>query len=197
MSSPVLAEGMVTLMADSDSTPRGFSRRAPASEGDMDYALVRVPAAGRVGGICLSPDLLCRDVHYWRRRTTPCTKPDCDACLDGDRPYWRGWIFIWNHTTRGIKILELTKRAMVPLELWYTEHRTLRGALVVTTRGGKNDNGPLFSAVSPGPIDRALLPATPNLAALLERMWHGKRQKLRVLDTGIILPPGEEKREQA
>lgn len=160
-------------MSESENLGSGFRRRAPADAAPLDYQLVRVPPAGRIGGICLSSDLLCRDIHHYGGRSMPCVGAGCPACRDASRLEWKGWIAIYSHTTRTTKILELTKRAMLPLEEWYKEHRTLRGALVITARCGSKANGPLFSTVSPGPIERDLLPRAPDLIALLGRMWRG------------------------
>lgn len=181
-------------MADLDPIPTGFTRRAPSTAGDMDFELIRVKAKGRVSGICLSSDLLCREIHFWRGRSQPHLERECEPCMCGDRSLWKGWIYIFNPNTRTIKILEITKRAMVPLEVYFTEHRTLRGSIVTVMRAGELANGKLFAQVSPGTIDRQFLPKVPDLATLLERMWHGKRSRLRVLDSGIVLPeprPGE------
>jgi len=161
-------------MGRSESSDGVFARRAPASAADLDYQLMRVPAGGKLSGTILSHDLVCARVHYYQRRTTPHTDGECEACEHKTRLEWKGWVAVWSPQTRVIGILELTKRAMIPLEKWFDEHRTLRGAVVVVARIGRDINGKLFSTIHPGSIDRDLLPKSPNIEQLLARMWRRK-----------------------
>jgi hypothetical protein len=122
-------------------------------------------------GIVLNEELIGTNLHYWRGRSRPCTGNDCDACKHGQKPRWKGYVFIYGERSKRTVIFEFTERAFGPFDAYFTEHGTLRGAKLKASRLSKKENGPIHVVFDDANYDRPNLPKPTDLRGVLERMW--------------------------
>lgn len=138
---------------------------------DATYSILRVPAKTIVRGTVLSPELVGTELHYFRRRSRPCTGNTCDACKSGQPPRWYGFVFLLVDKLNIIQILEFTPRCFDAFDLYYTERGTLRGAHLSIHRMNERTNGPLVVKFDDVNLDRPSLPTPDDLRGVLMRMW--------------------------
>lgn len=135
------------------------------------FRIIRTPEKGTLHGRVASDKMLGVYLHYWRGRSTPCQGADCDACRAGARARWTGYVFLAAMRTPEVAIFEFTERAFTPFDAYYTEHTTLRGALVEASRLSTRPNGPLHVVLRAPAIRDPNLPTPVALQGILEKIW--------------------------
>ncbi len=148
-----------------------FSRRPRKDQMPVRFDLKRVPPEGFSGMICLSGDVVGTDVHFHRKRTKPCMAEECEACANGVRLDWRGYLFFWRPRQQEIQCIELTPAAMAPIDSAFTQFRSLRGCKMNLIRVPEKANGRLKAQVFPAAADLSGVPACPGLRKYLCRVW--------------------------
>lgn len=158
-------------MTQPENTPLNFSRRPDPADMPLDWHVASIPAKGVRGATILSADVTGAYVHFAKGRTQPCTGATCEHCDGGTRRRWEGYLAVTDRRCNTRLILRLTPAAMPPIDSYYKEHRTLRGATLAVTRRDAKPNGKLFTTVAEGATRREHLPKAPNLPNILARMW--------------------------
>lgn len=157
-----------------DSVHRGglFSRRSDRSAAEHKWPILRTPANRPLVGTCLSSDLLCCKVHYFRGRSTPCLKgiADCDAC---SLTKARNKLYIAAAKVGKFDraIIEMTDAVEASWDEAFCLYRTLRGTIFELSRRPQRPNGQLFLRTKPRLDDLDCVPKPPSLEDMLLRMW--------------------------
>jgi len=148
-----------------------FHSRPDRADMPIHIPITRCPPKGIGPLIILSSDVIGCHLHYWRGRSTPCQGENCEACADGQIPRWRGYLIVMNPKGDEKIMMEITAAAVPPIDVYFSEHGTLRNALLYLKRVGMKPNGKLLSKIETSARTLASLPAEPNLSNLLLRMW--------------------------
>lgn len=148
-----------------------WSGRPDRGDESTNYQLARCPRSGSLRGIILSRSLQGTGTHYYRGRTAACLGSKCEACKDGMKPRWYGYLAIWSPSTDRVAIAEITDAASDDVDRWFARHNTLRGAILTLKRQGSRPNGRILADVTAGTIDDSRLPDCPDIIRCLERIW--------------------------
>lgn len=154
---------------------------SPERDGaQASYRVMRCPAKGTITGIVASDVIVGTHLHYYRGRSTPCTKSQCEACEAGHVPRWKGYVLLMCARTKTMSIFEFTQRAFEAFLIRQQQHGSLRGCVLKAHRTSARPNGPLSVEFEEARYDDALIPTVPNLREILERIWEVKQQELPV-----------------
>lgn len=148
-----------------------WGRRPDPADLDAQVPLLRVPVNGFSNLIITSHDLVGCLVHYHRGRSTPCTGKPCMACEDNADRRWRGWLGVYAPKTTKQYILEITPACTKEIDQWFSDHRTLRGAMVAMCRIPKKANGRLHIDIRSSGLPALQLPEAPKVQDEMERLW--------------------------
>lgn len=135
------------------------------------WEILRVGARGLPTALVLSPDTMGAYCHYWGGRTRLCLKSGCEPCSKGNVARWRGYIAVLVGINRATRLLELTPPCIPPIDRYLKEWGTLRGSIITLTRKGRIDNGQLECVFAEKPVAGNGLPADPDVAAHVVRIW--------------------------
>jgi len=149
-----------------------WKNEPPAPTEFAGIRLGRVQAGRDYEAIITSDAMVGRDTHYWKRRTTPCTGPDCPCCLDGTPARWHGYLSVLSTRSRTHHVLELTALAAVPVAEYARRKGSLRGALIQARRLGNRPNSPVNLTCSASDADLRTLPRGVNLKRFLCTIWN-------------------------
>lgn len=152
-------------------SPNWYNTLPPEAE-NQSLPIRRTPANKTVTCIVTSDDLLGTFTHFYRGRTTPCERPDCDACRDGHP--WRYHAYVGALArTQGLHfIFEMTAQAAAKLIEYRDRYSTLRSCQIDAYRWGKRPNGRVILKASPSGIAPTDLPLGPNLVKCLSVLWN-------------------------
>lgn len=134
--------------------------------------LLRVGTGKVADAIVTSDALVGRDTHYWKRRTTPCTGPDCPCCHDAVPARWHGYLSVLSTHNRIHYVLELTALAAAPVAEYAKRKGSLRGALIHAARLGNKPNSPVNVQISNSDADLRTLPHGLDLKRFLCTIWN-------------------------
>jgi len=143
-----------------------------------NYRIMRVPAGRKISGIVISDDVIGTNLHYWKGRSQPCRKEECEACQNGHKPRWKGYILIMCMKTRNISILEFTDRVYREIGEFRKQKGTIRGGMMTFFRTNSKNNGPLSVTIEENLYDATSLPPEEDLRSILERIWEVRQQML-------------------
>lgn len=153
----------------------------PTASDFRSYQIVRTPSTGRSRLTILSTHPVGVMLHYWKGRSTPCNRNNCEPCKAGHRPRWKGYLYVMTEATRRILIFEYPERPHPDVQAELAKRHTLRGCMIAVNRAGKRANSPVvitFEGTTPHPD---LLPEPDGLCETLERMWEIRQQPLEFL----------------
>jgi len=148
--------------------------RPPAPTEFGGIRLGRVQPGKDYEAIITSESMAGHDTHWWKRRTVPCTAPDCTACCEGTPARWHGYLSVFSTRTRIHSVLELTSLAAASVAEYEDRHGTLRGALLSASRLGNRPNSPVHVTIVPFDGDLRTLPRSIDLRRFLETIWSVK-----------------------
>lgn len=148
-----------------------WQSKPDSSSRTENYRIYRTPVGREVELICLSENFLGAKLHYWKGRSTPCSGTGCEACKNGQRPRWKGYILAYHMATKTVVIFEFTERGYEPMEEALIRHKRLRGMKFKTFRLNKKTNGPIQLSFSELREESPHLPKAGDLATMLERIW--------------------------
>jgi len=155
------------------------------------YRIHRTPANKELRVIAVSEKLIGTNLHYWKGRSTPCTRENCTACQHGQVPRWKGYFQALNESSNVVQIIEVTDRVFEAFEAQTRKHGSLRGLKIRLSRVNHKPNGAIhveFDGV--GRSDGQLPPAAP-LIEILERMWESRQGALPGMEQ-VAEPPGKQ-----
>lgn len=141
-----------------------------------NFRIYRTPVGKEVELICLGGQFLGVKLHYWKGRSTPCMGPDCEACQQGHKPRWKGYIQCLHPATKTVLIYEFTERGYEPFEAARRQFSHLRGMRFRCFRLNRKVNGPIQIVFADLREESPHLPEPCDLAPMLERMWEIRQQ---------------------
>lgn len=159
-----------------------WTHRPSDSTDDLPFRIHRTPANRAIKGIILSSHLIGTMLHFYRGRSRPCTKDDCEACESGQKPRWKGYIELKPADGRTVQIVEITERVFPELDREEKKHGGIRGLKVELSRLKPRANAPLHLEIKAGRIADCDLPSEHNLKTILERMWEIPQKDLPIND---------------
>lgn len=149
-----------------------------SEEAKTNYRILRTPSGRAITGVILDEDLVGTHLHYWKGRSTPCEKGNCEACEAGHPPRWKGYVHLYDQRVKSIVIFEFTERAVHEFKAFKARYGSLRGAVLTAKRLNSKPNGPLHIEFAEGRLDGALLPDPGPLTECLCRIWEVKQQTM-------------------
>ncbi len=171
-----------------------WSHEPEAGPREGSYRIARTPTTQPFKAAILSEKHVGVHLHYWKGRSVPCNGGDCEACYNGQRPRWKGYVLVKSLITPKIVIFEFTERAHHAFADFLEKHGSLRGGVFQASRTNRRANGPLDVEFQEARFDEALLPKPGDLQAVLERMWEIRQQYLPAILPGSEDPQAEERR---
>lgn len=174
-------------MDEKTTRPVGWTTAPPKDEGTRNWQMIRAPECGSLRLMIVSHQLIGRPMHFYRGRSTPHTEPTCEACDDGRRKEWKGYIGCRQIVTGQRYILEVTAHVGHQIAKYSSDHRTLKGTIINVGRTTPKANGKVWVKLTPPPENMGELGPEPDLRPILERMWQIKTTLK--LDGEEIQPP--------
>jgi hypothetical protein len=163
--------------------------RPPAPTEFAGIRIGRVQKGKDYEAIITSEAMVGHNTHWYKRRTIPCTAPDCAACCEATPARWHGYLSVWSTRTRIHNVLELTALAAASVAEYADRHGSLRGALLRASRIGNRDNSPVSVTITPHDCDLRTVPRQVDLRRFLETLWSAKTNH----DEPTENPPPEKK----
>jgi hypothetical protein len=151
-----------------------FQEFPPDIECPVGFDIVRAPSKGTFDCVCLSSIAMGKYTHWWHGRTQPCEGVDCPKCLSGSPRRWHSWVAVYNERSGRVFLLEVPAGAAKCLGDFRSKSGTLRGVGIALKRANGKVNGPVRVGFAKPRTNNDLLPACPDVAALLERMWSAR-----------------------
>jgi hypothetical protein len=141
-----------------------FQECPPDVDCPVGFDIVRAPSKGSFDCVCLSTMAIGKYTHWWHGRTQPCAGSECSKCIQGSPRRWHTWLGVYSERSQRTFVLEVPAGPAKTLADYRAKHGSLRGISLSLHRAVRIGFGkPRGSA--------DLLPACPDVAALLERMW--------------------------
>ncbi|KKM74434.1 hypothetical protein LCGC14_1400340 [marine sediment metagenome] len=152
-------------------TQESWARRPNEEDMPITFLVNRAGPKGHEAQIILSHDVEGGYVHFARGRSVKCPKGPCEHCKANSERRWRGYCVCANARNRELTLVELTAAAMKPIDIYFRQHRTLRGALLTTKRIPEKPNGRLYATIVESAQAITSYPAVPSVRSLLRKLW--------------------------
>jgi hypothetical protein len=128
------------------------------------YEVVKVLPGKPIKFVCQSKEWEDVNTHWYGRHSVRCPAPDfCQLCEDRNGLAWKGYLLGTSPSGGVTAIFQITPVCADTLQEWADLPRGLLGAVIVLTRKGTRDNGPLTASlrgwvdnVTERPYDRLL-----------------------------------------
>lgn len=151
----------------------------PAAQAGLpNYRIARVPARSRLRLILLSSAHEGVNLHFWKGRSVPCTGANCEACINGLKPRWKGYVLAQDAGSKRVAILEFTERAYQAVAEATKKFGSLRGTVLDAYRINNKPNGPMTLEFHDERKDQLTLPDETDLRGMLTRMWEVNEKQL-------------------
>lgn len=157
-----------------------WTNQLPSSDDRQSLPIRRTPGTKTLKAIVTSEDMIGTFTHYYRGRTSPCERPDCEACNSGMPYRYHAYVGCWDPMSNLHFILEVTAQAAEHLVKHRTQHTTLRGCEISAYRWGKRSNGRVILRCTKSVVPVTSLPAPPDLKKCLSVLWNLPLEKLEV-----------------
>jgi hypothetical protein len=138
---------------------------------EKKYKLLRVKGRGIGNLVLLGHEFLWHDLHYWRKRSVPHFKENCEPCEYHNPIRVRGYIAVAGKLETKVLILEVTDYCKDAIRELASDRTTLRGCIVNLSRLEKKDNGKLTLHSDGKTVDASLIPENIDVAQCLRRIW--------------------------
>ena len=158
-------------MAESFPTGVQWDHEPPKESRSIVWQIRRTPTGKKAGGLILSHRLVGTHTHFWHGRTRPCNQTSCEACDQGQKPRWHGYLALTDRELKERWITEIPALAADAVDRYFGEHRTLRGAWINLGRVNNKPNGRVVCSLRDSGVAAGLLPEGPTLQPILMRMW--------------------------
>lgn len=148
-----------------------WSTQIPERPRGPSFQILRTPAFKPLTAIVTSRDLLGTFTHYYKGRTTPCERPDCEACRE-NLPYrWHAYLTALNLADAMHFLFEVTAAGAEPFIEYRDAHGSTRGCLFQATRWKQRPNGRVLIQTKPADLTQRSLPPPPDLIKCLSILW--------------------------
>jgi len=148
-----------------------FQECPPDVDCPVGFDIVRAPSKGSFDCVCLSTMAIGKYTHWWHGRTQPCAGSECSKCIQGSPRRWHTWLGVYSERSQRTFVLEVPAGPAKTLADYRAKHGSLRGISLSLHRANGKTNGPVRIGFGKPRGSADLLPACPDVAALLERMW--------------------------
>jgi len=148
-----------------------FSDTPPADPRGPSYQIVRTPTGQPLVGIVTSENLVGCFTHFWKRRTMPCERENCEACQSGIPFRWHAYISAILSKTRAHVLFECTAQAAESFVTYREAHGTTRGCLFTASRMNYAPNARIIINCKPADLREIILPKPPNIVKCLAILW--------------------------
>lgn len=155
-----------------------WSNQIPKDPRGPALPIVRTPAAKPLTAIITSLDLLGTYTHYYKGRTKPCERPDCEPCANGIPFRWHAYVAAIQPANDLHFLFELTASAAEPLIDYRDQHGTLRGCLFEASRWNRRPNGRILIRTKPADLTERRIPDAPDIQKCLAILWDLPNQDL-------------------
>lgn len=151
-----------------------YSNQIPDDPRGPALPIRRTPAFSKLRAIVTSDDLLGTYTHYYKGRTQPCERPDCEPCKNGMPYRWHAYFACEDLETALHFIFEVTATGAGPFIEYRDAQGTLRGCLFEATRWKNRPNGRILVRMKPADLTERRLLKPPNLEKCLAILWNYK-----------------------
>jgi len=149
-----------------------WSNEVPNEAGGTALPIRRTPPHSAMIAVVTSTDLTGTMTHYWKSRTMPHEKMDCEPCRNGIPKRWHSYLSAWEAKSQMHFLFELTAQAAQHFVTYRKAHGTLRGCLFRATRWRNIPNGRVLIECKPTDIVTHPIPEAPDLVAVLSVLWN-------------------------
>lgn len=149
-----------------------WSSTPPEDTHGPSLPLRRTPAAAKLEAIATSENLLGCPTHYFRSRTIPCERPECEPCAQGFSWRWHGYVAAVDTSSHEHFIFECTAAAAETFAKHRDRYGSLRGCHFRAERPSKTPNGRVVLRAKPADLAAITLPGAPDLMAALAHIWN-------------------------
>lgn len=148
-----------------------WSNQIPVEPRGNALPIQRTPAHTKLVAVITSSDLMGTYTHYYKGRTAPCEKPDCEPCRNGMPFRWHAY-FACEEVDNALHfIFEVTAAGAEPFIQYRDVHTTLRGCLFQASRWKSRPNGRILVRTKPADLTQRRLPKEPDLLKCLTILW--------------------------
>lgn len=131
----------------------------------------RTPAYKPLHAIVTSTDLIGCYTHFYKGSTTPCSRPDCEPCLNGIPYRWHAYMSAVDVGTNLHFIFEVTALSAEFFVAYRERHLTLRGCQFQAKRWNNKPNGRILIQTKPADLGERQLPPVPDLKKCMAIIW--------------------------
>ncbi len=151
--------------------PQWYNHLPPETQ-TQSLPIRRTPASKTLTAVITSEDLVGTFTHFYRGRTTPCERPDCEPCREGHPWRYHAYVGAWSRNSNLHFIFEMTAQAAEKLVEYREKHLSLRACQLEVYRWGKKTNGRVVLKATPSGVPPTDLPAQPDLVKCLSVLWN-------------------------
>jgi len=148
-----------------------FASRPDPDDVGWPWRISRTPPIGKYKIILVSSDFLGVYTHYRNGRTIGHKRSRCEACKEGNRKRWTGYILALEHPTPRQILFEFPAGACESLALLQEQIGSLRGAQIVCSREKGKPNGSIIVEYRGRSTNADLLPDDEPIIPILFRIW--------------------------
>lgn len=148
-----------------------YTNVAPAEPRGPALPIRRTPAHTALVAIVTADDLIGCYTHFWKGKTMPCERHECEACEHGIPYRWHAYLSAVD-TRDGLHfIFECTAQASEHFTTYRNAHGSLRGCCFEARRLNNRPNGRILIRSKPADLTKQTLPAGPDLTQCLAILW--------------------------
>jgi len=155
-----------------------WSDRAPDQPRGYGLEIIRTPQNKPLVAIATSRNLIGCQTHWWKGRTLPCERPNCEACSAGMPWRWHAYLAVWLPATAEHRLFETTAAASDSFAAYRSRYGTLRGCKFRATRTSTSKTGRIKIETCPANLEQLRIPEEPDLVKVLSVLWNLPEQSL-------------------
>lgn len=148
-----------------------FSDTPPTDPRGPSFQIVRTPTGKPLAGIITSENLVGCYTHFYKRRTMPCERRDCEACQAGIPFRWHAYQSALIAKTHAHVIFECTAQAAQNFVEYREQHGTIRGCWFTASRMNFAPNARIIITCQPADLREIILPKPPDMIKCLAILW--------------------------
>lgn len=148
-----------------------YTNEPPPEPSGAALPIKRTPAMKALVAIVTSEDLAGTPTHFFKGRTRPCEKEDCEACEQGIPWRWHAYLSAVDADSMLHFLFECTAQASQAFIQYRKAHGTLRGCMFSAKRWKAASNSRVIIQTRPANLEKITLPQSPILPAVLAVLW--------------------------
>jgi len=148
-----------------------FCSRPDPDDVGWPWRITRTPPDGKYKLILVSSQFVGVYTHYRGGRTVGHKRNGCEACKEGNRKRWTGYILAVEHPTPRQILFEFPAGACESFAMLEEQIGTLRGAQIACSREKGKPRGSIIVEYRGRSERAALLPVDEPIIPILFRIW--------------------------